>query len=62
MAVSVLRLFLMVPLVGLQCVIVLFPDQTHLPFNNAISNALAFVMLKSKNCDSISCYILLEIV
>ena len=29
-AVNVLRLFLTVPWVGLQCVIVVFPDHTHL--------------------------------
>ena len=28
-AVGILRLFVMVPLVGLQCVIVAFPDHTH---------------------------------
>ena len=32
MTVSVLWLFLMVPWVGLQCVIVVFPDHTHLLF------------------------------
>ena len=31
-AINVLWLFLMVPWVGLQCVIVVFPDHTHLPF------------------------------
>ena len=30
--INVLWLFLMVPLVGLQCVIVVFPDHTHLLF------------------------------
>ena len=30
--VNVLWLFLTVPWVGLQCVIVVFPDHTHLPF------------------------------
>ena len=30
--VNVLWLFLMVPLVGLQCVMVVFPDHTHLLF------------------------------
>ena len=30
--VNVLWLFLTVPLVGLQCVIVVFPDHTHLPY------------------------------
>ena len=30
--VSVLWLFLTVPWIGLQCVILVFPDQTHLPF------------------------------
>ena len=29
---NVLRLFLAVPWVGLQCVIVVFPDHTHLLF------------------------------
>ena len=32
MTVSVLWLFLMVPWVGLQCVILVFPDHTHLIF------------------------------
>ena len=32
MAVSVLWLFLTEPISGLQCVIVVFPDHTHLPF------------------------------
>ena len=32
MYVSVLCLFLMVPWVGLQCMIMVFPDQTHLLF------------------------------
>ena len=38
MPVSVRLLFLIVPLVGLQCVIVVFPDHTHLLFDcrNAI--------------------------
>ena len=31
-SIKVLRLFLMVPWVGLQCVIVVFPDHTHLLF------------------------------
>ena len=31
-AIYVLRLFLMVPWVGLQCVTVVFPDYTHLLF------------------------------
>ena len=31
--INVLWLFFMVPLVGLQYVIVVFPDHTHLPFN-----------------------------
>ena len=35
--VNVLWLFLMVPWVGLQCVIVVFPDHTHLPFARSIS-------------------------
>ena len=30
--INVLRLFLTVPWVGLQCVIVIFPDHTHLLF------------------------------
>ena len=30
--ITVLWLFLTVPCVGLQCVIVVFPDHTHLPF------------------------------
>ena len=29
--------FLMVPLIGLQCVVVVFPDHTHLPFEANIS-------------------------
>ena len=32
--ISVLWLFLMVPWVGLECVIVVFPDHTHLLFNH----------------------------
>ena len=43
-AVSVLRLFLTVPLVGLQCVIVVFPDHTHLIF------CFSFVMRESACC------------
>ena len=31
-SINVLWLFLTVSWVGLQCVIVVFPDQTHLPF------------------------------
>ena len=34
--VTCLRLFLAVPWVGLQCVIVVFPDHTHLHFVSAI--------------------------
>ena len=37
--INVLWLFLIVPWVGLQCAIVVFPDHTHLPF--------AFVLTKS---------------
>ena len=36
-AVDVLRLFLTVPLVGLRCVIVVFPDHTHLHFAKCLS-------------------------
>ena len=35
--VNVLWLFLAVPWVGLQCVIVVFPDHTHLRFGNKTS-------------------------
>ena len=38
MTVSVLWLFLTVPWVGLQCVLVVFPDHTHLRFS--VSNVL----------------------
>ena len=42
MTVSVLWLFLTVPWVGLQCVIVAFPDHTHLLFiRTYISDSLA---------------------
>ena len=37
-SVKVLRLFLTVPLVCLQCVIVVFPDHTHLLFGNCFEN------------------------
>ena len=36
-AVSVLCLFLMVPWIDLQCVIVVFPGHIHLPFGGKIS-------------------------
>ena len=36
-AVEVLRLFLTVPWVGLRCVIVVFPDHTHLLFAKCLS-------------------------
>ena len=36
-AVDVLRLFLTVPWVGLWCVIVVFPDHTHLLFAECLS-------------------------
>ena len=36
--VNVLLLFLMVPWVGLQCVIVIFPDHTHLRFPSCTSH------------------------
>ena len=38
MTVSVLWLFLMVPWVGLQCVIVVFPDHTHLLLDRAVDS------------------------
>ena len=37
--------FLKVSLVGLQCVIVVFPDHTHLPFNAIISCDLEYKLL-----------------
>ena len=38
--VNVLWLFLAVPWVGLQCVIVVFPDRTHLFFHSVYNNSL----------------------
>ena len=35
---NVLWLFLMVPWVGLQCVIVVFPDHTHLLFKDTVDH------------------------
>ena len=41
MTVSVLWLFLTVPWVGLQCVIVVFPDHTHLLFCGSVKLVLS---------------------
>ena len=41
--VIVVWLFLAVPWVGLQCIIVVFPDHTHLPFSNERADLLALV-------------------
>ena len=41
-AINYLWLFLMVPLVGLQCVNVVFPDHTHL-FVNVLCNAISLI-------------------
>ena len=43
--VNVLWLFLTVPWVGPQCVIVVFPDHTYLLFNEAVSVACLFLMV-----------------
>ena len=42
----VLWLFLMVPCVGLQCVIVIFPDHTHLLYQPKINMFLLFLRKK----------------
>ena len=39
--INVLWLFLTVPWVGLQCVIVVFPDHTHLPFLLSVDDRVA---------------------
>ena len=41
--INVLWLFLTVPWVGLQCVIVVFPDHTHLHFDIVISHLVEFI-------------------
>ena len=42
--INALRLFLMVPCVGLRCVIVVFPDHTHLLFKVGPSTKLSYAM------------------
>ena len=41
-AINVLWLFLTVPLVGLQCMIVVFPYHTHLPFDSLNNPQIRF--------------------
>ena len=43
--VNVLRLFLVVPWVGLQCMIVVFPDHTHLSFFYFDTSAILFTFV-----------------
>ena len=45
----VLWLFLTVPWVGLQCVIVVFPDHTHLLYQPKINMFLLFLRKKNEN-------------
>ena len=59
MTVSVLRLFIMVPRVGLQCVIVAFPGHTHLLLETRGINGLTIkapitTVADDKFCDIIS--------
>ena len=42
MTVSVLWLFLTVPWIGLQCLIVIFPDHTHLPSHCPIFSPITY--------------------
>ena len=48
--VNVLWLFLMVPWVGLQCVIVVFPDHTHLFFYTIFIRGYTMYNLKQVIC------------
>ena len=53
-------LFLMVSRVGLQCVIVVFPDHTHIHFKKARTRAKFYVILTSLNyVHSLHCTLLL---
>ena len=55
MTVSVLRLFLAVPWIGLRCVIVVFPDHTHLPFL-AVRMIYDIKLRENGNFDTIQAY------
>ena len=53
---NVLRLFLTVPWVGLQCVIVVFPNHTHLVFEYTyISREYSTVLPAKSDSDVMSC-------
>ena len=47
--INVLWLFLTVPWVGLQCVIAVFPDHTHLLFEVNISSMVSYSRIKTKH-------------
>ena len=51
MSISVLWLFLTMPWVGLQCLIVVFPDHTHLLLDLSITNGIVSFKIYDKRDD-----------
>ena len=50
--INVLWLFLMVPWIGLQCAIVIFPDHTHFLFIMQNSDSFYYFIVEDLSCNS----------